>query len=72
LETLNRVTPRLVLYDLAGRRVRTLTDGKPTQGRREWCWDSRDQGGQAVASGMYFARLTGVGAPRLLRVVVIK
>jgi len=72
LEAPIRVTPRLVLYDLAGRRVRTLSDGKPTQGRQEWRWDCRDQAGEGVASGMYFARLTGTGAPKLLRVVVIK
>jgi hypothetical protein len=72
LETTDRVTPRLVLYDLAGRWVRTLSDGKPSQGRQEWRWDCRDQAGESVASGMYFARLTGIGAPKFLRVVVIK
>ena len=72
LEAPNRSVPRLVLYDLGGRRVRTLSDGKPSQGRQEWRWDCRDQSGRPMASGMYFARLTGLGAPRLLRVAVIR
>jgi len=66
------VTPRLVVYDLAGRRVMTLTDGRALQGRQEMQWDCRDEQGVRVPTGMYFARLTGAGEPRVLRVPVVR
>lgn len=66
------ITPRLVVYDLAGRRVRTLADGRALQGRQEIRWDGRDGQGTRVATGMYFARLTGAGAPQVLRVPVVR
>jgi hypothetical protein len=71
LESGARVPARLVVYDVSGRRVRTVADGKAVQGRTEWTWDYRDQQGARVASGIYVARLTGVGNPRVLRVAVL-
>ncbi len=72
LDSLVPITPRLVVYDLAGRRVKTLTDGRALQGRQEIRWDGRDGQGTRVATGMYFARLTGAGAARVLRVPLVR
>ena len=72
LETPTRTAPRLVLYDLAGRRVRTLSDGRSILGRQEYRWDCRNAQGSRVASGVYFARLTGCGSQRVLRVAVVR
>ncbi len=47
----------LEVYDGLGRRVRTLVDAEQPTGRHEVVWDGRDDGGHAVASGMYFYRL---------------
>ncbi|MBZ0268896.1 T9SS type A sorting domain-containing protein [bacterium] len=49
---------RLVVYDLAGRRLRTLVSGTLPAGRHEIRWDGRDERGRQVASGVYFYRLT--------------
>ena len=66
------ITPRIVVYDLAGRRVRTLVEGRELQGRQEIRWDCRDGRGAGVSTGMYFARLTGAGSARVLHVPVVR
>jgi hypothetical protein len=56
----------LRIYDLRGRRVRTLLDGVQRAGAQDIVWDGRDDGGNAVASGTYVYRLVadGHGTPR--------
>jgi hypothetical protein len=46
------------VYDLGGRVVRTLADGEFAAGEHVVTWDARDDGGQSVRPGMYFARMT--------------
>lgn len=56
-------TVDLTIYDLAGRRVRTLSQGQIPAGDHLLRWDGRDQGGRALAAGVYFARLrAGIGS----------
>jgi hypothetical protein len=47
----------LVVYDMLGRRVRTLVQGHYTTGVYRITWDGRDDSGQAVAGGMYLCQL---------------
>ncbi len=47
----------LAIYDVAGRLVRTLIEGPADAGRRALAWDARDDAGEKVAAGVYFARL---------------
>jgi GEVED domain/FlgD Ig-like domain len=48
----------LVVYDVAGRRVRTLLAGVPMKaGQREVVWSGRDDTGREVSAGVYFCRL---------------
>ncbi len=61
---------RLEVYDLAGRHVRTLVDGPVSAGWQTATWDGRGDGGERVASGVYFCRLE-VGARELSRKVVV-
>jgi len=49
---------KLVVYDIAGQEVRSLVDGMQGSGEHNISWDSRDENGSAVASGVYFYRLT--------------
>jgi len=49
---------RIDVFDVSGRRVRTLLDRPMTRGTHLVGWDSRDDGGRRVAAGTYFARLT--------------
>jgi M6 family metalloprotease-like protein len=48
---------RLVIYDLAGHRVRTLVEGELPAGEQAISWDGRDQQGRSTASGVYFYEL---------------
>jgi hypothetical protein len=48
---------RLELFDLAGRRVRTLASGVVSPGPHITTWDGRDQHGNHVRAGVYFVRL---------------
>ncbi len=45
------------LYDIRGRVVKTLVDGRHAGGTYEVAWDGRDSHGSTVASGVYFARI---------------
>lgn len=48
----------LSVYNVTGQKVRTLFDGPAKTGETTVVWDGRDDGGMAVASGIYFYRLT--------------
>ena len=48
----------LRIYDAAGRLVRVLAEGARAAGNYAELWDGRDSNGRAVASGIYFYRLT--------------
>lgn len=52
----------LEVYDLLGRRIRTLVDAHGAAGTHLVAWDGRDQSGQQVASGVYFSRLRAGGS----------
>ncbi len=47
----------LTVFDVSGRRVARLVDGKQEQGPHTVQWTGRDQNGRAVASGIYFYKL---------------
>ena len=48
---------RLDIFDITGRRIRTLVDQFYNAGSIEIVWDSRDNAGNEVASGVYVYRL---------------
>ncbi len=48
---------RLVVYDAAGRRIRSLVDGWQPAGAGSVAWDGRDALGRPVSAGVYFYRL---------------
>jgi dipeptidyl aminopeptidase/acylaminoacyl peptidase len=51
----------LVVFDVAGRRVRTLVSGELNAGVHAPVWDGRDDAGRRVAAGVYFVRLKADG-----------
>jgi len=58
------------IYDLSGRRVRTLSSGALSAGRHSLSWDGRDASGRLVTAGVYFARVEtplGVRSRRIVR-----
>lgn len=60
---------RLVLYDLRGARVTTMSDATLPAGSHSFQWDGRDAQGIAVAPGMYLARLEAGGAAVTTRII---
>jgi len=51
----------LLVFDVSGRLVRTLVNGMEPAGQRTVRWDGTNDGGDRVASGIYFYRMI---APR--------
>ena len=48
---------QLVVFDVAGRRVRTVVDKDFRAGKFHAVWDGTNDGGRKVSSGIYFYRL---------------
>ncbi|MBN1424315.1 immune inhibitor A [Candidatus Fermentibacteria bacterium] len=60
----------LRVYDLLGRRIRTLQDGVLSAGWHEASWKGDDDSGRTVASGLYIGRVVtprGVGTLRMVK-----
>jgi hypothetical protein len=56
--TLTQATPvKLVVYNMAGQRVRTLIDGARYAGSHNIVWDGKDAMGRNCASGVYVSQL---------------
>jgi hypothetical protein len=62
----------LAIYDVTGRRVVTLVQGKVAAGRHEAVWYGRDSGGHPVASGLYFSRLVSEGEVLTRKMMLLK
>jgi hypothetical protein len=60
---------RVAVYDVQGRLVRTLADRAWPAGVHRLAWDGRDEGGRAVAAGVYLARLEAGRETRTLKLV---
>ncbi|MCK9995467.1 MAG: S8 family serine peptidase [Candidatus Krumholzibacteria bacterium] len=63
---------KLTIYDVSGRRVRSLVTGRLKAGHHEASWNGRDDAGRNVASGTYFARLTVGGLSSVKSVTLIR
>jgi len=57
------------VYDLLGRRLLTLVDGRQASGPHSVQWGGTDASGAPIASGMYFVRMS-VGDRRVVHKVV--
>jgi hypothetical protein len=62
----------LVVYDIEGRRVRTLVRGFVPAGDHGVVWDGRDDSGNGVASGVYLYRLRVGGLVETRKMVLVK
>jgi hypothetical protein len=62
----------LVVYDLAGRRVKTLVSGHIEAGQHAAEWDGRDEQGRRVASGVYLYNLVSGEFNETKRMVLLK
>jgi predicted MPP superfamily phosphohydrolase len=63
---------RIDVFDIAGRRVRTLTNKEYQAGESEVPWDLKNEDGLGVASGVYFYRLQTAGQSIAKKLAVIR
>ncbi len=62
----------IVIYDIAGRRVRVLENGLRTPGNSITIWDGRDDHGVQAARGVYYVRGRIGGQKLTSRVVLLR
>ena len=64
---------RLDIYDLLGRRVKILLDGKQlSAGEHSVVWDGRDGVGRLVAGGVYFCQVRAGALSAIRRMTLVK
>ena len=63
---------RLAVFDLAGRRVRTLLEGPLPAGRQAVAWDGADDRGRALPSGSFVVRLDAGDAASTARLQLVR
>ncbi|MCD6163555.1 MAG: S8 family serine peptidase [candidate division Zixibacteria bacterium] len=63
---------QLTVYDILGRNVRTLLAKEMTAGDHEIIWDSRDNSGSDVASGIYMYKLESKNTSRVKRMTLLR
>lgn len=62
---------RLEIFDVAGRLVRRVADGRFPAGQHEVTWDGRDAVGRRVPAGLYLCRLRDGNALHVRRLEII-
>ena len=60
------------VFDVQGRRVRRLLDERRPAGRHTAVWNGLDDGGTALPSGVYLARVTAGGMLGLEKLVLVR
>jgi flagellar hook assembly protein FlgD len=61
------------VYDMMGREVRTLANGRFTSGVHSVRWDGRNEAGIASASGIYLYRITvGTAVSATNKMILLK
>ncbi len=68
----SRARVELTVVNLLGQTVATLADGEYPAGTHSLRWDSRDQSGRRLASGVYFARLTTPSGSAVRKMMLLK
>jgi hypothetical protein len=62
----------LRVFDVSGRVVRTLVNGRLRAGEHTAAWDGKDEHGKSVSSGVYLASLDGPGVSETLKVILAR
>lgn len=62
----------MAVYDVLGRRVRTLVTGRQAAGKHAAQWDGRSASGGPVASGLYLVRLRAGGSAYTRPVTIVR
>lgn len=63
---------RIDVFDVTGRRIRTLLNRTVMPGKSTVRWDGRSDGGLRVGSGVYFARAVAAQGTAAVRVPLLR
>jgi hypothetical protein len=63
---------RLDIFDLQGRVLKTLLNGRRNEGRGTINWNGRAEDNTKVRDGVYFARLVALGTSRIVKLTVMR
>jgi len=62
----------LKIYDVTGRLIRTLIEGKQGAGHHAVNWDGKSINGRSISSGIYFYCLTSKGFSQTYKMLILK
>ncbi len=62
----------LVIYNLIGKKVKTLIDGQKLNGLQKLKWDGKDDFGNSVSSGIYFCRILSNKVRETKKIILIR
>ena len=62
----------VAVYDARGAHMATLVNAEKAAGAYTQAWNGRDGSGEAVSSGVYFARVTHGAGTRTYKMVLLK
>jgi len=63
---------RLAVYDVSGRQVAVLANGRLESGRNVYVWNGANARGEALSSGVYIAHLETAGESQTLKLVLMR
>ena len=67
-----RTQVSLIVYNILGEKVKTLVNQTMEVGTHSVCWNSRDEAGNSVASGIYFYRLKTDSFDQTMKMILMK
>jgi ligand-binding sensor domain-containing protein len=62
----------LTVYDITGRKVRTIFSGQMSAGVHSAVWNGRDEKGRAVSSGVYISRLESGKSAHAVKMLLVR
>lgn len=62
----------MVIYDIRGNTVRTMDSGSQVAGWYEHIWNGKTTEGQAIGTGIYFARIVAGSYTEVVKLVYLK
>ncbi len=63
---------KVEIFNLRGQKVNTLADGRLASGKHVLIWNGKDERGNSVASGIYFARIKTKSQTRAIKMMLMK
>ncbi|SVA87438.1 uncharacterized protein METZ01_LOCUS140292, partial [marine metagenome] len=62
----------IIIYDLTGRKIKTLVNQVSTPGRYSIIWNGTNDFGKSISSGMYFYRMEAPGFKSVKKLMLLK